>query len=178
MTRMKFGSDRQFAEAVPSARMKQFSVIQFIRKPAEALSPKGAEPRQLRGQVSGGSLRVGSSCVSDGVGRRYSAAEGGWYCATFGLGRRKKPMLGIAQLKILWFGLIMSPSARYRTVGSSAEPPRVGSHYRLMQVVAGGATPKDPCRRSQVHQRRQVHRRSLVRRRRCDVEDNGPLPRP
>ena len=95
------------------------AVIHFIREPAEALSPGGAKPRQLRGLVSGGSLRVGSSWVSDGVGRRYSTAEPGavppsdWAHACK-LGRRKNPAPSIVQPNVLQsghLGLTLGPTS-------------------------------------------------------------------
>ena len=49
---------RKLAEAVPSA-WASLAVDGFVYQPAEVLSPAGTEPHQLRGLVSGGSLRVG-----------------------------------------------------------------------------------------------------------------------
>ena len=54
---------RGFAETVPSAWWNLLAVVRLICKPAEALSPEGTEPRQLRGLVSGGSLQVGQGWV-------------------------------------------------------------------------------------------------------------------
>ena len=138
---VEFGSDRRYTGPVPSAWMRVFAVIRFVRKPAEALSPKGADPRQLRGLVSGGSLRVGSSWVSNGVGRRYSATEP---CAVspsdqaraYGLRRRRESAPGSARPNVLWFGQPILPSARHSKVGCSAKSPRVGSP--LMSCACGG----------------------------------------
>ena len=164
--------------------MRLFAVIQFIRKPAEALPPVGAEPRQLRGLVSGGSLRVGSCWVSDGCWPKVQCNRA-MCCATFGSGAcvRAPPKEGIsAGQRPAEHSVIRPP--RF-TLGSLSLCGRL--HGRIFPGsvhlhVLCRWRPKDLCRRPsrrrQVHRWRQVHRRSLVRRRRSDVEDNGPLPRP
>ena len=148
---------RSFAEAVPSARMRLFAVIQFIRKPAEALPPVGAEPRQLRGLVSGGSLRVGSSWVSDGCWPKVQCNRA-TCCATFGSGARVRapPKEGISATQ--------RPAKR-----SVVRPPRLtrGSvlYGRLHGRVSPGSVrlyvlcrwwPKDLCRRP--NRRKLAHR--------------------
>ena len=130
------GSDRQYTGAVPSALMRVFAVIQFVRKPAEALSPKGADPRQLRGLVSGGSLRVGPSWVSNGVGRRYSATEPydvspSDQARAYGLRRRRESAPGSARPNVLWFGPALSG------VRPASWPACAGSHAGLLGHPAG-----------------------------------------
>ena len=129
-------------------------------------------------------VTVGSSWVSDDVGRRYSATEP---CAVspsdqaraYGLRRRRESAPGSARPNVLWVGQLILPSAHRSTVGCSAESPRVGSPLCLVQVVAEGPVPEAKPKGAGVamegHRRRLVRRREHIRRRRSDVEDNGHL---